>query len=203
MVDNAIAKVPSAGPPAGFVISTPANWTRLDFDTLGDEKEMARQVEAQTRAKRQPKQVSREIARILALAARSQEVAGLVFAAATYETDGKQVLTANVTIVMRGPSEGTPTTLETIAAQLGADPASKRSFGQVNLRGGRALRAETLSAEPSGTPGLDVAMLTVQYFVCTPDESHWAIITCGSPSVAFRDPLERLFDLIANSFEFR
>lgn len=197
-------------PAAGFSITVPNTWFEIEVDPATRSASINELVRARTRGV--PALAARrdEIAQLLRAAAREAAASGAVYCGVMVEPVEGTGLTASVTVSLLPPADADRRldTAGAIAATLREKTARHpddtwTTVSVIDLPGvGPAARAAGVEdVEMPDSSGWIRATL-MQTFVPTPGGDGVVLISCSSPNIVLVQPLHDLFDAVSGTFRF-
>jgi len=185
-------------------LSVPGDWWLLDLDHRTRHRSIAALVDARlsgTAGDRSDdpgvRRLRGDLVALLRRTARDAEQAGAVLCASLSHAEGDEGLGANLLVVVRSLVAEPDGLLAAARARPAGRGADVRPVGLPAA--GPAVRLRGIRRERLPGAGRDVEVLSVQYVVPVPGSDATVVLTMTSPSLAYVEPLEELFDALAGT----
>lgn len=194
---SAVAEV--AGP-TSYALALPEGWVRLDLDPTTQQTSVEALVEERVRRSPELAPRRRQIRRTLLAEARAATEAGAVDAALLSEViEGLPVTAALTVSLLDAPPSGGGSGVAALMAGLAGTGGSAGAVSREKLPHGPAVRLRMSQALP-GPGGTRREVETVQFFVPTPAQDLFAVLSFSTPTPEVVEELVLFFDAIAATF---
>lgn len=187
--------------PTSYAIALPEGWFRLDLDPATQRASVEALVE--DRVARSPGLAPRrrELRRMLLAEARAAAEAGAVDAAMLSEVVEGLAVTAALTVsLLDAPTSTDGTGAATLMTGLAASWGRGGAVSRVELPNGPAVRLRASQTLPGHQDGEHRVVETVQFFVPTPSEDLFAVLSFSTSTLEVVEELVLFFDAIAATF---